>query len=102
LYDYYRRAGRADFTGLESLVDLASPEASPDNGLLAGEERLALKKALGTLKKRELTAVSLKYAGGLRNNEVAAVLGISEKNAGVILSRALKKLRTIMERKMKQ
>jgi RNA polymerase sigma-70 factor (ECF subfamily) len=54
--------------------------------------------AMDKLTKRKHTAVSFKYAGGLRNTEIAAVMGTSEKNAGVILCRSLKKMRNIIEK----
>jgi RNA polymerase sigma-70 factor (ECF subfamily) len=37
--------------------------------------------------------VALKFAGGLSNEEIARVLGISASNAGTRLHRALEKLR---------
>jgi RNA polymerase sigma-70 factor (ECF subfamily) len=100
LYDHYRKARRMVCADGELKTNLPASDAAPETSLLAGEERAALKRALGTLNKRELTAVSLKYAGGLRNTEIADVLGISEKNAGVIICRALKKLKSALERKM--
>jgi RNA polymerase sigma-70 factor, ECF subfamily len=42
---------------------------------------------------RERELVALKYFAGLSNSEIAAVLGISESNAGTRLHRVLDKLR---------
>lgn len=56
-------------------------------------ETLALIRALGTLCKRERTVVSFKYGAGLRNKDIAKLMGLSEKNTGVILCRTLSKLR---------
>jgi RNA polymerase sigma factor (sigma-70 family) len=66
---------------------------SPEETLSRKDEVLALTHALESLNKRERSLVSLKYGAGLRNKELAAMLGLSEKNVGVILCRALSKLR---------
>lgn len=100
LYDHYRRGGRAAFAGEDALAGQADPAATPEEAFLAQERRQALDRALEVLGERELTAVSLKYAGGLRNTEIARVMRLSEKHIGVILHRSLKKLRSVMEKEM--
>ena len=55
--------------------------------------REAVRAALGRLAPRERELVALKFAGGLSNEEIARVLGISESNAGTRLHRTLEKLR---------
>lgn len=57
------------------------------------ELRAALAAALGSLAARERELVALKFFAGLSNAEIAAVLGISESNAGTRLHRAINKLR---------
>ena len=49
--------------------------------------------ALEGLEARERELVALKYFAGLSNAEVAAVLGITESNAGTRLHRVVDKLR---------
>lgn len=100
LNDHYRKGSRAAFAGEDALAGQADPAATPEERLLAGEQRRMLGRALEVLSRRELTVVSLKYAGGLRNTEIARVMRLSEKNAGVILHRSLKKLRNAMEKEM--
>jgi RNA polymerase sigma-70 factor (ECF subfamily) len=57
------------------------------------ERRLAVAAALESLEPRERELIALKYFAGLGNAEIAAVLGVSESNAGTRLHRALTKLR---------
>jgi RNA polymerase sigma-70 factor (ECF subfamily) len=58
-----------------------------------GELRLILVAALKKLVPRDRELVALKYFAGLSNAEIAAVLGISESNAGTKLHRVVTKLR---------
>ena len=55
--------------------------------------RQAVRAALGRLAPREREIVALKFAGGLSNEEIGRVLGISASNAGTRLHRTLEKLR---------
>jgi RNA polymerase sigma-70 factor, ECF subfamily len=57
------------------------------------EQRLVLIAALEKLDPRERELIALKFFAGLANAEIAAVLGISESNAGTKLHRAVTKLR---------
>lgn len=57
------------------------------------EHRLLLAGALEKLEPRERELVALKFFAGLSNAEIAAVLGISESNAGTKLHRVVTKLR---------
>ena len=57
------------------------------------EQRLILVAALEKLDARERELVALKFFAGLSNAEIAAVLAISESNAGTKLHRVVTKLR---------
>ena len=46
---------------------------------------------------RERELVALKFFAGLANAEIAAVLGISESNAGTKLHRVVTKLREVCD-----
>jgi RNA polymerase sigma-70 factor, ECF subfamily len=61
------------------------------------EQRLILVAALAKLNPRERELVALKFFAGLANAEIAAVLGISESNAGTKLHRAVTKLREVCD-----
>jgi RNA polymerase sigma-70 factor (ECF subfamily) len=61
------------------------------------EQRLVLFAALEKLDPRERELIALKFFSGLGNAEIAAVLGISESNAGTKLHRAVTKLREVCD-----
>ncbi|MDE3133145.1 MAG: sigma-70 family RNA polymerase sigma factor [Acidobacteriota bacterium] len=67
------------------------PAASGDEDQLV--RRAAVREALATLAPRERELIALKFHAGLTNAELAAVLGVSESNAGTMLHRAVQKLR---------
>jgi RNA polymerase sigma factor (sigma-70 family) len=88
--DELRRRGRQAELAAEP-ADLVSVPA--DEVAEASERRLALAGALVTLEPRERELIALKFFAGLANAEIAAVIGISESNAGTKLHRAVTKLR---------
>ena len=88
--DELRRRGRqAELTA--EPADLVSAPAH--ESAEASERRLALTAALATLEPRERELIALKFFAGLGNAEIAAVVGVSESNAGTRLHRAVTKLR---------
>jgi RNA polymerase sigma factor (sigma-70 family) len=88
--DELRRRGRQAELSVEP-VDTASP------GTEHSELRLLLVGALAKLDARERELVALKFFAGLSNIEIAAVLRISESNAGTKLHRAVTKLRGVCD-----
>ncbi|MDF2723041.1 MAG: subfamily polymerase sigma-24 subunit, partial [Paenibacillus sp.] len=40
--------------------------------------------------------IALKFAAGLKNSEIAGLMGVSESQIGVIVYRSLKKLHTFL------
>jgi RNA polymerase sigma-70 factor, ECF subfamily len=55
--------------------------------------RTTVRAAFADLSPRERELVALKFHAGLSNAELAAVLGVSESNAGTLLYRTIEKLR---------
>ncbi|MFZ0091543.1 MAG: sigma-70 family RNA polymerase sigma factor [Solirubrobacteraceae bacterium] len=80
---------------LTSLV--AEPEDIAESGVQDVAEialrRTAVRTALATLSGRDREVIALKFHGGLRNAELARVLGVSESAAGTLLYRAMERLR---------
>jgi RNA polymerase sigma-70 factor, ECF subfamily len=72
-------------------ADLGAPGAD-DHAELA-LRRQAVRAALAGLDGQARDLIALKFGGGLSNAEIAAVLGVSESNAGTRLHRALARLR---------
>lgn len=98
LYDHCRKIRRSRFLPMEAAERCTSLGGRPDEALLINAEAERLHRALGCLNRRERCAVSLRYATGLRITEIARILNVSEKNAGVILTRCRHKLKLEMER----
>jgi RNA polymerase sigma factor (sigma-70 family) len=89
--DELRRRGRhAELT--TEPEDVAAAGAH-EEAAEAALRRTMLNEALAKLSPRERELIALKYFGGLANAEIAAVIGVSESNAGTKLHRAMEKLR---------
>jgi RNA polymerase sigma-70 factor (ECF subfamily) len=79
----------------------ATLEADPEDAETAATgaqveaalRREVVRAALAGLEPRERELVALKFAGGLSNEEIARVVGISASNVGTRLHRTLEKLR---------
>jgi RNA polymerase sigma-70 factor (ECF subfamily) len=79
----------------------AALAGDPEDAVAAGTDdhaevalrRTAVMAAVARLPGREREIVALKFHAGLRNAEIARVLGISETAAGTLLYRTMEKLR---------
>lgn len=96
--DHLRRARRWRFVGIEDAKPIVSGEPSPEERLIQSDEIRCLNRALQKLKPREIEALSLRYAAGLRNKEIAGILKLSERHTAVLLGRCVDKLRDLMEK----
>lgn len=94
---HYRRSKRRLWSPVESIGHLPSRQPSPEEVAVQSEDQGRLLAALASLGKRERNIIALKFTSGLRNREIAELMGLSESNTGVILYRALRKLREILE-----
>jgi RNA polymerase sigma-70 factor, ECF subfamily len=88
--DELRRRGRQAELATDP-ADLDGP--AHEDGAERSERRLAVTAALASLAPRERELIALKFFAGLANAEIAAVLGVSESNAGTKLHRAVTRLR---------
>ncbi len=91
--DYFRslKKKRAVFS-LDSILDMVLAKPSPEEWVIQGDDNHALFTALAKLSDKERNIIAMKYAAGLKNSEIAALLGVSGSNIGVVLYRSLKKL----------
>jgi RNA polymerase sigma-70 factor (ECF subfamily) len=76
-----------------TLVTEPQDEASAPDDAEVALRRTAVRSALASLPAREREVVALKFHAGLRNTEIATVLGVSESAAGTLLHRTMQKLR---------
>ncbi|GAB1420564.1 hypothetical protein MASR2M15_06660 [Anaerolineales bacterium] len=91
--DHYRKNGHyQQHISLEDVEPSAPAEKQPDYIFNENETALYLYKLILTLSERKREIVTLRYYGGLRNQEIAIVLGIREKTVSSYLSRALNEL----------
>lgn len=90
--DYFRRQHAV--ASLDTLVDSFHPkDCSPEETLVAQEERLRLLALLEGLPEREREVIGLKFVACLQNREIARVLNMPEGTIGSILYRTLARLR---------
>jgi RNA polymerase sigma factor (sigma-70 family) len=88
--DELRRRGRMARMDAEPVDDaLPSPEDAAELGLRIAVVRGAFER----LAPRDRELLSLKFFAGLSNAEIAALLGVSESNAGTRIHRTITKLR---------
>lgn len=95
--DYYRRLKKGSHFSLDSLLDMVLPKPSPEELMIRDDNNQELFKALAKLRDKERNILAMKYAAGLKNTEIAALLGVSESNIGVVVYRSLKKLHKALE-----
>lgn len=90
--DYFRRH-QFDLS-LDALVDGNHPcERSPEEVIVAREERMLLLTHLKHLSEREREVIGLKFVACLQNREIARVLHMPEGTVSSLLHRALARLR---------
>lgn len=89
--DHYRQNGHfksISLSGLEGSAEVGwavDPEQAHSNL----DQKEFLLKAISRLSPRQQEIVQLRYFGGLRNIEIAGLLGISQRAVSAYLSRAL-------------
>ena len=96
--DYFRAQQRHRWVSLDAIRAWLSPTPLPEEAVLTQELHRALLAAVSQLSDRERDLVALKFAGHLTNRRIAALTGLSESNVGVILHRALRRLRSELDR----
>ena len=73
---------------------LASPSRQIENEVEKLDDFARLQQIVITLDSRERDLISYKYGAELTNRQIAHLTGLSESNVGVILFRAVEKLRS--------
>lgn len=96
LRDEFRRMGRRQTYPIDELFEIAGDSQSPEEQAVIRIEMQQVVNALPALSEKARNLLALKYGAGLRNNEIAAITHLSEKNVGVILCRSIAKLRKMM------
>jgi len=102
--DHFRRGFQLKGAGMnavtmqqETLEQRPAPAARvPLEELEAAEFRALLQRKLALLSELERDVIAFKFTDGLSNTQIAQVLNLTPNNLGVILHRALKRLRDAM------
>lgn len=90
LTDHYRKKGKREIVDIDG-IGLVDGNSDLEYGTDLLLEREAIRETLKRLPPKYQEVIQLKYFTELSNHEIAAVLGISVNNAGVLLYRALRK-----------
>lgn len=86
-----------DEAAWEEFFEPADGRKTPEQQVLSDEGDSQLLLALEKLSDRERRVVSLKYLTGISNKEIAEMEDMTANNVGVVLHRALDKLKAILE-----
>ncbi|NLE76547.1 MAG: sigma-70 family RNA polymerase sigma factor [Chloroflexi bacterium] len=81
----------------ESGVPLAADGRSPEEALLQAEQQQAIRQLVGRLGERDREILGLKFMAELGNQEIASLLRLTPNHVGVLLYRALQRLRRMMD-----
>ena len=87
------RRGRA----ASQVVDLSPSMVADPDGAAGATSRLVLLDALGSLPPRQRAAVILRYYHDYDYATIAQILGTTSTNVGAMLSRALDRLRLVLD-----
>jgi RNA polymerase sigma-70 factor (ECF subfamily) len=94
---YYRRSrfrrGSAGPVSLDGLLDLPDPAETPFEAAARRDELATVLAAIASLAPREQEIVALRFAAGLTNHEIGLAMGLGDSHVGVILFRAIRKVR---------
>ncbi len=92
--DYWRRNHRDPQPETEQLA--VTDELSPERQFIQAEQGAAMRALIARLPDRRQEVIILKFFGGLRNKEIAAVLELDERTVASHLCRALNDLKHLV------
>ena len=91
-----RRARFSTWLPWETFLRHPAPGPLPEEIAVQRDQKARLGRALLGLPDRQRDLLGLKFAAGLNNRQIAALVGLTEQNVGVILYRAIGRLRQLM------
>jgi RNA polymerase sigma factor (sigma-70 family) len=92
---YYRQ--KRPVVPLDLVDEQPALDPSPPETVVYHEQIARLREVLDSLSDREREIIRLKFGGGLGNQEIAHVVRLRPGHVAVILYRALRKLRVLLE-----
>ena len=98
IIDHYAAAGRQPVHyDLAKSGDISANELSPEQQLVQREQQQLLLETMATLSERDQEIIRLRFFGHLTNRKIAEIMELKEKTVGVIILRALQKLKIQLE-----
>ncbi len=93
LTDHFRASSKMQTVPDDSPIQTSQMGTSLEEMSERGEEIRLLQSYVSQLSKTEQEIISLKFAAEMTNRQIAKELGLSESNVGIIIFRAVRKLR---------
>jgi RNA polymerase sigma-70 factor (ECF subfamily) len=94
--DHLRLQRRRQWVSMETLSDRPGDDCLPEEIVVRNEVHNLVRAAVANLPERDREVLALKFGAGLTNRAIAGVIRLSESNVGVILYRAVKRLRSVL------
>lgn len=95
--DYFRSRKKRFHFSLDSITEMILSKPSPEELAIRDDEHQAMFQAMAKLRDKERNIIAMKFAAGLKNSEIAELMGVSESNIGVVVYRIINKLRKFLE-----
>ena len=95
--DHLRALQKSGLLPLEYADGRPSSGPTPEEHLIHGELQMALLHAFEVLSERQRDILALKFGARFTNRRIAEISGLSDSNVGVIIYRALHKLRAALD-----
>lgn len=95
MIDYWRGEGRraAANVSLDEVADVSDDAADPERACATKERWQGLLRVTSTMEASDREVIALKFAGQQSNQQIAAILGLSEAAVSMRVVRALRRLR---------
>jgi RNA polymerase sigma-70 factor (ECF subfamily) len=97
IIDWFRTHNKSNLASLYDQDDLLSSDPSPEQALINDQDHSELISAIMRLEDRDQDILSLKFGSLLSNRAISKLTGFSETHIAVIIYRAIRKLRKMLE-----
>ncbi|MDQ7773856.1 MAG: sigma-70 family RNA polymerase sigma factor [Elusimicrobiales bacterium] len=94
--DWGRARGRRAEVPLDGAFEGPGSDPRAEDILEGREERERVLAAAAALDERSRDIMALKFSSGMTNREIAAMTGLGENNVGIIIYRAVKRMRELL------
>jgi RNA polymerase sigma-70 factor (ECF subfamily) len=94
---HFRRSRRFRWLPFDFFTAVPASDPPPEDQVIAADHQHLLVSLVARLEPRQRDLLALKFSGGLTNRQIAGLTGLSEQNVGVILHRAIQRLKKQMQ-----